>query len=192
MFDKLRIAMLCGILLAVTLLVSGCDIVRNLGEGVTGCYDVGGIEWCKKTGGVERRNGSIVLHDTEQKTELWGDVVSADLDCIFALRFDRGMNDSSVGLEIWAPSEYSITFRGGLVKVVTAGQVVKTKRVESHVGKRVEVSLRANDKRLFAAIDGVTLIDEQNTYWKGQVLKPRLNADIGDTITLYSSSCVAK
>jgi hypothetical protein len=146
----------------------------------------------KRSGSVERRNDSIVLHDSEQKTEMEGRVVSANLDCVFALGFDRGMSDSSVGLEIWAPDEYSITFRGGAIKVVTEGRVVKEKKVESYVGKRIEVSLKAGDERLFAAVDGVTLIDEPNTYWKDQMLKPRLNADKGDTITLYSSSCIKK
>jgi hypothetical protein len=184
MFNKLPFAMSRGILLAVTLLLGSC--------GPSDPFNVGNVGWQRTSGSVGRTDGSIVLHDTKHKTEMWGDAVSGDLDCMFALKFDRGMSDSSVGLEIWAPKEYSITFRGGLIKVVTGGQVVKTKKVESYVGKRIEVSLKASDKRLFAAIDGVILIDEQNAYWKGQVLKPRLNADVGDTITLYSSSCVTK
>lgn len=190
MFNKLRIATTCGILLAVTLLITGC--ARTI-EEITGCYKVDGIEWCKKKGSVERRNDSIVLHDSKQKTEMEGKVVSANLDCVFVLEFDRGMPDSSVGLEIWAPlGEYSITFRGGYIKVVTAGKVVKAKEMESYVGKRIEVHLKANDERLFAAIDDVVVVDEPNTYWSGQKLKLRLNTDKGDTITLYSSSCITK
>ena len=155
----------------------------------TGCYDVGVLKWCNTSGGVERKDDSVVLHNSIQKTEMLGNVVSENLDCVFVLKFDHGMSDSSVGLEIWDPLEYSITFRGGAIKVVTTGIVVKTREVASYIGKRIEVHLRASDERLFAAIDGVTLLDEENTYWEGQVVRPRLNADIGDTITLYSSSC---
>ena len=155
----------------------------------TGCYDVGDLQWCNTSGGIERKNDSIVLHNSLQKTEMWGNAVSANLDCKFTLEFDHGMSDSSVGLEIWDPLEYSITFRGGAIKVVTTGIVMETREVASYIGKRIEVHLRASDERLFAAIDGVTLVDEENTYWEGQVVRPRLNADIGDTITLYSSSC---
>lgn len=158
----------------------------------TGCYDVGDLRWCNTSGSVERKDDSIVLHNSIQKTEMLGNVVSENLDCVFVLKFDRGMSDSSVGLEIWDPTEYSITFRGGAIKVVTAGIVVGTKEVASYVGKRIEVHLRVSDERLFAAIDGVTLLDEENTYWEGQVVRPRLNADIGDTVTLYSSSCTTE
>jgi hypothetical protein len=99
------------------------------------------------------------------------------------------MSDSSVGLAIWAPKEYSITFRGGAIRVVTGSNVVKAVKVESYVGERIKVHLQASDEWLYAAINGIALVDEKNTYWKGEKLKPRLNADIGDTITLYSSSC---
>ncbi len=185
MFKGLNLAMPRSILLAVTLLLAGCSPAINR-------ITIGNVEWERRTGSVESTNDSIVLRDTNQKTEMKGDTFSNDLECTFVLRFDRGKSDSSVGLEIWAPEEYSITFRGGAIKVVTKGKVAKEKRVESYVGSRIEVSLKASDKRLFAAIDGTTLIDEQNTYWRGQRLQPRLNADVGDTITLYSSSCVTK
>ena len=158
----------------------------------TGCYDVGDLRWCNTSGSVERKDDSIVLHNSIQKTEMLGNVVSENLDCVFVLKFDRGMSDSSVGLEIWDPTEYSITFRGGAIKVVTAGIVVGTKEVASYIGERIEVHLRVSDERLFAAIDGDTLLDEENTYWEGQVVRPRLNADIGDTVTLYSSSCTTE
>ena len=158
----------------------------------TGCYDVGDLRWCNTSGSVERKDDSIVLHNSIQKTEMLGNVVSENLDCVFVLKFDRGMSDSSVGLEIWDPTEYSITFRGGAIKVVTAGIVVGTKEVASYIGERIEVHLRVSDERLFAAIDGDTLLDEENTYWEGQVVRPRLNADIDDTVTLYSSSCTTE
>ncbi|MFH1962096.1 MAG: hypothetical protein ABIJ30_04360 [bacterium] len=186
MFKGLRFAMSHSILLLATLLLAGCDL-SSIGR-----ITVDNIEWQRTSGSVDRTNDSIVLRDTNQKTEMWGDAISNDLECTFELKFDSGKSDSSVGLEIWRPNEYSITFRGGLIKVVTAGQVMKTKKVESYIGKCIRVSLKANDKRLFAAIDGVPLIDEQNMYWKAVLLQPRLNADIGDTITLYSSSCVTK
>jgi hypothetical protein len=64
----------CYLLLAVTLLTAGCD---------AGCYNVDNVKWCKESGVVERRGDSIILHDSKEKTEMWGDVSSTDWDCIF-------------------------------------------------------------------------------------------------------------
>jgi hypothetical protein len=123
---------------------------------------------------------------------MWGNRASANLNCVFELQFEHGMSDSSVGLEIWAPREYSITFRGGIVKVVTDGNVIKEEEVRSYTGRRIKVNLIANEERLFVAIENATIVDERNVYWKGKFLKPRLNTDIGDTIILYGAWCPAK
>jgi hypothetical protein len=124
-----------------------------------------------------------------QKTELWAPLISEKLRCKFDLQFDLGGDDSSVGLETWAPDEYSITFRGGSLRIVNEGRIVKMVPVTLYVGKRITVTLEAGDDRLFAAIDGNTLLDKDNQYWKKKPLQPRLNADKGDKITLYSCSC---
>jgi hypothetical protein len=119
-------------------------------------------------------------------------VSSDNLDCEFELEFDGGMSDSSIGLEIWDPLEHSITFRGGVVKVVSEGSIREEVVVGSYTGKPIRVHLQASDDWLLAEIDGDEIVNEPNTYWKGVRLQPRLNADIGDTITLDSSSCTTK
>jgi hypothetical protein len=200
MFNKLRIAMAYSILLVVMLSIAGCGVNRVIGCFFGNYSGFGNIEWRKASGSVKCTNDFMVLGDSECKTEMVGDnFYSADLDCEFELEFDRGLGDSSVGLVYWYhdeekeedQGEYGITFRGGTVKVVAAGDVKETVVVESYVGKRIEVHLKASDEQLLAEIDGDTW-KWPNTYWERRRLKPRLNADIGDTITLYSSSCTTQ
>jgi len=158
-------------------------------NGTGRVYTLGGCTWEKETGSVQQRNGSLVLDGVAGKTELQSPLQSKNLRCEFILEFHRGLRDSSVGLETWAPDEYSITFRGGNVKIVAGGEPKTVSPVESYIGKKITVSLEASENRLFAKINGEVLIDEKNVYWKDRILKPRLNADSGDMITLYSCSC---
>jgi len=203
MFNKPQIATSYGILLVLMLSIAGCGVNRVIACFFGDYSGFGNIEWRKASGSVKCRNDSIVLGDSEYKTEIVGEnFYSADLDCEFELEFDLGEldeDDSSVGLVYWYEDEekeedrgeYGITFRGGIVKVVAAGNVKETVVVESYVGKRIEVHLKASDEQLLAEIDGDTW-KWPNTYWERRRLKPRLNADIGDTITLYSSSCTTQ
>lgn len=152
------------------------------------CYRVGNVTWCKNYGGVQSKDSTIVLHDDTQKTEVKATQLSDNLDCTFELQFDQGKSDSSIGLEIWRDKEYSITFRGGAVKVVAAGESKKEETVQRYAGRRIGIHLRVSDKHLLADIDGHTYVNQRNSYWQAIGLQPRLNADQGDTITLYSSN----
>jgi hypothetical protein len=159
---------------------------------------VGDVMWCVTEGSGDRRNDGLILRPTREKAQAWVNQSAASLDCVFDLTFDKGKGDSSVGLEIWERldeytlKEYSLTFRGGAVRVIAKGIQRKMRLVKSYVGRPIRVHLKASPEWLYAEIDGRVLIDQKNTYWRGPRLKPRLNADAGDTITLHSCSCAGR
>ncbi|MGH9854880.1 MAG: serine/threonine protein kinase [Blastocatellia bacterium] len=153
-------------------------------------FTLGNLEWCQTSGGGVLRNGEIVLHHTEEPAEAWGNLYSSNLDCVFDVTFDKGKGDSSAGLEIWEDRlEYSLTFRGGSLRVLSKSQLKNEVRVKPYASRRIRIHLKVSPERLYGAIDGRVLINRKNTYWKEPRLKPRLNAHAGDTITLHSCSC---
>jgi hypothetical protein len=157
---------------------------------------VGNVMWCITNGSGERHDGGLVLRPVKEKGQAWVMQSAASLDCAFDLIFSKGKGDSSVGLEIWERldphtlKEYSLTFRGGAVRIVSKSLERKMKLVKSYVGRPIKVHLKASPEWLYAEIDGRVLIDQKNTYWQETRLQPRLNADIGDTVTLRSCSCI--
>ena len=163
------------------------------------CYFVNDVRWCRgrdyQTANIS--NETLVIGSTSgnRKTEMWGASPSSGWDCTFELTFHQGLPDSSVGLAIWNPREYAVTFRGGAVKVVSDGQVVRARAVSSYIGEPIKVHLKASNERVYAAINGQVLVDEPNTFWGEQTvwgeqgLRPRLNSDTEETITLHTSSC---
>jgi serine/threonine protein kinase len=156
---------------------------------------VDNVMWCITNGSGERHDGGLVLRPVKEKGQAWVMQPAASLDCVFDLIFSVGKGDSSVGLEIWARldphtlKEYSLTFRGGAVRIVSKGLERKMRLVKSYAGRPIKVHLKVSPEWLYAEIDGRVLIDQKNTYWQGIRLQPRLNADTGDTITLRSCSC---
>jgi hypothetical protein len=159
---------------------------------------VGNVTWCITDGSGERRDDGLVLRPAQEKAQAWVNQSAASLDCVFDLTFSKGKSDSSVGLEIWERldpytlKEYSLTFRGGAVRIVSKGIERKVRPVKSYVGRPIKVHLKASPEWLYAEIDGRVLIDRKNTYWQEPRLKPRLNADVGDAITLHSCSCAGR
>jgi serine/threonine protein kinase len=161
-------------------------------------FEVGNVTWCITDGSGERRDDGLVLRPAQEKAQAWVNQSAASLDCVFDLTFSKGKSDSSVGLEIWERldpytlKEYSLTFRGGAVRIVSKGIERKVIPVKSYVGRPIKVHLKASPEWLYAKIDGRVLIARKNTYWQEPRLKPRLNADVGDTITLHSCSCAGR
>jgi serine/threonine protein kinase len=161
-------------------------------------FEVGNVTWCITDGSGERRDDGMILRPVKEKAQAWVNQSAASLDCVFDLTFSKGKSDSSVGLEIWERldpytlKEYSLTFRGGAVRIVSKGIERKVRPVKSYVGRPIKVHLKASPEWLYAEIDGRVLIARKNTYWQEPRLKPRLNADVGDAITLHSCSCAGR
>jgi len=158
---------------------------------------VGNVMWCVTDGSGEFHDGALVLRPVKEKAQAWVMQAAATLDCVFDLIFSNGKGDSSVGLEIWERldpytlKEFSLTFRGGAVRIISESLEREVRLVESYVGRPIKVHLKASPEWLYAEIDGRVLIDRKNTYWQGPRLQPRLNADAGDMITLRSCSCTS-
>lgn len=146
------------------------------------------MTWKRFSGSMKESEEGRILHDAGAKTELKAPLRGREMACRFLAEFVEGAADTSVGMEVWDPDEYSLTFRGGRLKLVRDGMVVKEMRVPDFAGRKIEVFLIVKSDRVFAKIGEHVFFNEKNPGIDA-MLQPRVNADVGDTIILHESCC---